>query len=150
MNTATLRIEGEVVTPRQFGFADLAALPQQIPDISALAPGRQGCAVRLRALLDETGLGARATHIMLYADDGEYSASVPLDTVIDHAVIIYGLGNRPLPAEQGGPMRFLIPDVTACGIGEVDACANVKCLSSIEASDGRGPDTRPTNGPANR
>lgn len=146
MNTVTLRVEGEVVTPRQFSFDDLAALPHQIPDISVLAPGRRGRAVRLRALLDETGLGERATYLTLYADDGEYSASVPLEAVIDHAVVIYGLDNQPLPAEQGGPMRFLIPDVTVCGIGEVDACANVKYLSSIEASDGPGPDTRPTNG----
>ncbi|ETW94074.1 MAG: hypothetical protein ETSY1_36410 [Candidatus Entotheonella factor] len=146
MSTATLSVAGEVVTPRQFRYDDLAALPHQIPDISALAPGRQGCAVRLRALFDETGLGARANHITLYADDGEYSASLPLDAVIDHAVVIYGLGDGPLPAEQGGPMRFLIPDVTACGIGEVDACANVKCLSRIEASDDRGPDTRPVAG----
>lgn len=146
MNTATLRVEGEVVTPRQFSFDELAGLPQQIPNISVLAPGRQGCAVRLRVLLDETGIGARATHITLHADDGEYSASIPLDAVIDHAVVIYGLNQQPLPAEQGGPMRFLIPDVTVCGIGEVDACANVKFLSSIEASQGRGPDTRPTSG----
>jgi DMSO/TMAO reductase YedYZ molybdopterin-dependent catalytic subunit len=146
MNTVTLRVGGEVVTPRQFSFDDLAALPHQIPDISVLAPRRRGRAVRLRVLLDETGLGERATYLTLYADDGEYSASVPLDAVIDHAVVIYGLDNQPLPAEQGGPMRFLIPDVTVCGIGEVDACANVKYLSSIEASDGPGPDTRPTNG----
>lgn len=39
MNMATLRVEGEVVTPRQFSFEDLAALPHQIPDISALGPG---------------------------------------------------------------------------------------------------------------
>lgn len=143
MNTATLRVEGDVVTPRQFGFDELAALPYQIPDISALAPGRQGCAVRLRALLDETGLGARATHLTLYADNGQYSASIPVDAVIDQAVIIYGLNHHPLPVEQGGPMRFLIPDVTVCGIGEVDACANVKFLSRIEASQGRGPDSRP-------
>ncbi len=141
---ATLRIEGEVATPRQFSFEELAALPDQIPDISTLAPGRQGCAVRLRALLDATGIGARATHLTLHADDGDYSASIPLDAVIDHAVVVYGLDHQPLPAEQGGPMRFLIPDVTACGIGEVDACANVKYLISIEASDGKGPDTRPT------
>ncbi|PON16554.1 hypothetical protein C2W62_17835 [Candidatus Entotheonella serta] len=143
---ATLRVEGEVVTPRQFSFEDLAALPHQIPDISALAPGQQGCAVRLRALLDETGLRASASHLTLYADDGDYSASIPLDAVIDHGVVIYGFDQRPLPAEQGGPLRFLIPDVTACGIGDVDACASVKFLSRIEASDGRGPDTRPTSG----
>jgi hypothetical protein len=68
---------------------------------------------------------------------------VPLAEVIDHAVIIYGLDQQPLPAEQGGPMRFLIPDVTVYGIGEVDACANVKFLSRIETSVGRGPDSRP-------
>jgi len=141
--TTTLRIAGEVVTPRQFSFDDLAALPHQIPDIGVLAPGRRGCAVRLRTLLDETGIGERATHITLYANDGNYTASVPLDEVIDHAVIIYGLDDQPLPAEQGGPLRFLIPDITVCGIGEVDACANVKFLSSIEASEGRGPDSRP-------
>ncbi len=146
MSTATLRVAGEVVTPRQFSFEDLAALPHQIPDIGALAPGRQGCAVRLRALLDATGLGPRATHVTLYADDGDYSASIPLDAVIDHAVVIYGLDQQPLPAAQGGPLRFLIPDVSVCGIGDVDACANVKFLSCIEASAGRGPDTRPTNG----
>lgn len=146
MHTVTLRVGGEVVTPRQFSFDDLAALPHQIPDISVLASGRRGCAVRLRALLDETGLGEHATYLTLYADDGTYLASVPLDAVIDHAVVIYGLDNQPLPAEQGGPMRFLIPDVTVCGIGEVDACANVKYLSSIEASNGPGPDTRRTNG----
>jgi len=143
METTTLRIEGEVATPRQFSFADLAALPHQIPDIGVLAPGRQGCAVRLRTLLDETGVSERATHVTLYADDGNYSASVPLAEVIDHAVIIYGLDHQPLPVEQGGPIRFLIPDVTVCGIGEVDACANVKFLSSIEARVGRGPDSRP-------
>ena len=146
MNTVTLRVVGEVVTPRQFSFDDLAALPHQIPDISVLAPGRRGRAVRLRALLDETGLGERATYLTLYADDGAYSASVPLDAVIDHAVVLYGLDNQPLSAEQGGPMRFLVPDVTVCGIGEVDACANVKYLGRIEASDGPGPDTRRTNG----
>src|SRR5688500_3728006 len=78
MNTVTLRVGGEVATPRQFSFDDLAALPHQIPDISVLAPGRQGRAVRLRALLGETGLGERATYLTLYADDGAYSASVPL------------------------------------------------------------------------
>jgi len=97
---------------------------------------------RLRALLDETGIGERVTHLTLYAEDGNYSASVPLAEVIDQAVIIYGLDQQPLPVEQGGPMRFLIPDVTVCNIGEVDACANVKFLCSIEASEGRGPDSR--------
>ena len=143
MSTATtLRIAGDVLTPRDFSFDDLAALPQQIPDIGALAPGRRGRAVRLRALFDATGVGKRVTHITLFAEDGGYSASVPLNEVIDAAVIIYGLDNQPLPAEQGGPMRFLIPDVTVCNIGEVDACANVKYLISIEASEGRGPDSR--------
>jgi 2-dehydropantoate 2-reductase len=145
MNTVTLRVVGEVVTPRQFSFDDLAALPHQIPDISVLAPGRRGRAVRLRALLDETGLGERATYLTLYADDGAYSASVPLDAVIDHAVVLYGLDNQPLSAEQGGPMRFLVPDVTVCGIGEVDACANVKFLGTIELTAGPGVDTRPTS-----
>jgi len=31
-----------------------------------------------------------------------------------------------LPATLGGPLRFLIPDASACGLPGIDACANVK------------------------
>jgi DMSO/TMAO reductase YedYZ molybdopterin-dependent catalytic subunit len=137
-----LHVQGEVRSPRAFRFAELASLPEQIADIGTLIPGRQGGGVWLRAVLDAIELNERATYLTLHATDGQYSASVPLEAVRDYAVVLYRLGDEPLPAGQGGPLRFLITNVDACGIGEVDTCANVKFLSVIELTDGPGADTR--------
>jgi len=139
----TLRVDGAVAAPREFGFADLSALPDQVPDLGALLPGREGGGVRLRAILASVGLRTAATHLTLTSTDGRFSASVPLAAVAD-AVIAYRLGDGPLPADRGGPMRFLIPDVGSCAVGGVDACANVKFLAHLHLSAGPGADTRPT------
>ena len=144
MDTATLRVEGEVQTPREFVFAELAALPEQISDVGSLIPGRQGGAVRLRTLLDATGVHPHATHVTLHATDGDFSASVPLAAVRERALIVYRMGEVPLPVEQGGPLRFLIMDAEACGLSEIDTCANVKFLGSIQVTQEPGVDTRPT------
>ena len=138
-----LRVEGEVEAPREFGFADLAALPGQVPDVGTLVPGREGAAVRLQALLDAVGVRARAGHLTLLSSDGKFSASVPLAAVRD-AVVAYRLGDQPLPPEKGGPLRFFIPKVEQCAQGGVDACANVKFLGCICVTTAPGTDTRPT------
>jgi 2-dehydropantoate 2-reductase len=143
MKSHVLRIDGEVQTPGAFDFTDMIAFPGQIADVAALIPGRHGAAVRLRTLLETVGLSPQATHLTLHATDGNYAASVPLAAVTDQAILVYRIDEGPLPSSQGGPVRFLIPDVNACGIGEVDACANVKHLSRIEVTHGPGKDTRP-------
>ena len=144
MEAIVLSVEGEVQTPRTFGFADLAALPNQVPDVGVLIPGREGSAVKLSTLLDATGMQAGATHVTLHAGDDDYAASVPLNAVIDRALIVYRIGETPLTESQGGPMRFLITDADACGVSNVDACANVKCLRTVQLTQGPGADSRPT------
>ena len=139
---AELEVGGLIRAPRTYDFAGLSALPDQIADVSELAAGRVGGAVRLRTLIDRSGADAGAAFITLFAE-GDYSASVPLGAVIDQAILIYRLGDGPLPAAQGGPIRFLIPDVAACQTAEVDSCANVKFLRRIELGRERGPDSRP-------
>ena len=141
----SLRVEGEVDTPRAFGFTDLAALPGQVPDIGRLIPGREGGGVWLHALLEATKARSQASHITLHATDGDFSASVPLAAIRDRGIVAYRVGDAPLPAAQGGPIRFFITDVEACATGEVDACANVKFLGTIELTIGPGADTRPVN-----
>jgi DMSO/TMAO reductase YedYZ molybdopterin-dependent catalytic subunit len=101
--------------------------------------------VWLHALLEATGARSQASHITLHATDGDFSASVPLAAIRDRGIVVYRVGDAPLPAAQGGPIRFFITDVEACATGEVDACANVKCLGTIELTIGRGPDTRSMN-----
>lgn len=139
-----LRIDGAVRFPRSFAFADLASLPEQIQDVGTLIPSREGGGVRLRSLLAAVEPTAEATHITLVSSDGAFSASVPLAAVQD-AIVAYRLGDEPLPTKKGGPVRFFIPQVEECAIGEVDACANVKFLSLIRLSHGPGSDTRPTS-----
>lgn len=137
-----LEVAGQVRRSAAYDFEALAALPEQIVDVSAVAPGRSGGAVHLSTILRAASPASDARFITIEAEEG-YSACVPLDAVADHAIILYKQGNGPIPSEQGGPLRFLIPDVAACKTAEVDACANVKRLSRIVLSAERGKDTRP-------
>lgn len=141
---ASLRVEGAVATSRDFSFADLAILPDQVADVSQLVPGREGGGVRLQAILNKVAPTANAQHITLQSSDGKFSASVPLVAVRD-AIVAYRLGNGPLPEKKGGPFRFLIPNIEECAIGGVDACANVKFLARIELSQHPGWDNRPSS-----
>jgi hypothetical protein len=138
-----LRVTGEVVAPCELGWEDLARLPEQVADIAALVPGREGGGVRLRAVLNRAGLKDGATHVTCESSDGQFAASVPLGAVRD-AVIVYRLGAAPLPEEKGGPLRFYIPAADDCLSSEVDHCANVKHLARLCVSRGAGHDTRPT------
>jgi hypothetical protein len=139
-----LRIEGEVQHARTLSFADLTALPDQVADIGALIPGREGGGVRLRSILAAVEVLPTAMHITIASSDGKFSASVPLDAVQD-AIVAYRLGSGPLPQTKGGPIRFLIPNVEQCAIGGVDACANVKFVKLMRLSRSPGEDTRPTS-----
>ena len=137
----SLRIEGEVAAPKELSFDDLAKLSQQVADVGALLPGKEGGAVRLAAVLAAAGAKPTARFATLVADDGKFAVSVPLDAVRDNAVIAYRLGDAPLPEKKGGPVRFYVLDVTTCGTGSgVDACANVKRLGRIRLTAEREPD----------
>ena len=97
--------------------------------------------MRLRALIDQAGRKADATHATLASTDGEFTASVPLDDILD-AVLVYQLNGEPLPEQYGGPIRFLIPDAAACHTGGADTCANVKFLGRIELTREKVEDSR--------
>ncbi len=126
-----VRVDGRVRTARDFSFADLAALPEQIADVAVLVPGRAGGAVRLSALLAAAGAFADATAVRLESCDGEFSQQAPL-AALDSAIVVYRLGDAPLPNDQGGPVRFLIPNLEECNVPGVDRCTNVKALARIE------------------
>src|SRR5882724_6881610 len=110
-----LRVDGEVHRPRDFGFADLASLPEQVEDVGTLAPGRQGGAVKLTALLEAVGVSTAASHVTLESTDGKFSQQAPIGGVRS-ALVIYRICEAPLPASEGGPIRFLIPNLEECGV----------------------------------
>lgn len=137
-----LEADGQVAHPSGFSFAQLGGLPEQIADVSKVLPGREGGGVRLRAVLDKVQLNGHPKYITLEAMDGKYSASVPLEAVLDRGIIVYRLGDAPIPESKGGPIRFFIQDVEHCGVAEADKCANVKHLRRIILG-AKGRDTRP-------
>jgi DMSO/TMAO reductase YedYZ molybdopterin-dependent catalytic subunit len=138
-----LDVEGAVTRACRLTAADLAALPGQVEDVSTLVSGREGGAVRLRAVLDAAEPSPQATHLTIESSDRGFSASVPLDALAE-ALLVYRVGGGPLPRAGGGPVRLLIPDAARCGRAEVDTCASVKDVGVLRVEIGRGRDTRPT------
>ncbi len=144
-NQSRLVLDGEVEQACSFSAADLVLLAteHQILDVSALEPKRQGRAIWLAGLLQAARARPSATHITLHASADDFHASIPLAAVADRALLIYALGEGPLPASAGGPFRFFIRDHAACKTAEVDECANVKFVDRIELTAGPGHDNRP-------
>lgn len=140
---ALLTIDGAVERPLRLSLAELSALEGQVPDVSQLVPGRQGVGVTLSALLAAAGVQPSAAWLTLHASADDFHASIPLESVREQGLVVYRLGDQPLPAKAGGPVRFLIPDVAACHTHEVDECANVKFVDRLELSATRGYDNRP-------
>lgn len=143
MSAATIRIEGAVHQPKAFTRDELDTLPAdgRVSDVSTIAPNRQGEAVRLKCLLNESEPDDTATHVTLHSIDG-FSASIPLADIRESGLIIFQLDGETVPDSAGGPFRFLIPNAAECRTAELDACANVKHLARIELTAGQGADTR--------
>jgi DMSO/TMAO reductase YedYZ molybdopterin-dependent catalytic subunit len=107
----------------------------QVLDVSLLVPGRAGRGVRLAALIEKAGGASGAQFLNIASQDPSFLISIPLAEA-GGALVVYALGDAPLPAAKGGPFRLLLP-------GHADECVNVKQLASIELSDRPGRDTRP-------
>jgi G3E family GTPase len=105
---------------RTFGAGHLAALAG-VDDVGTLFPGRVGRGVPLPALLRAAGAPGAGT-VVVTARDGFVSAPAPLEALAG-GVLVYALGDGPLPAAQGGPFRVLVPGAVGC--------ANVKAVARL-------------------
>ena len=126
-------------------FADLAAFPDaaQFADVSRLHSSRRGDGVTLDAILERAAVRPAAKYVILHADRDDFHVCVPLEAIKGQGIVVYKLGSGALGVEQGGPIRLIIRDPSACHTGDLDDCANVKYLSRIELTERRGRDTRP-------
>lgn len=136
-----LVVEGAVGQPLSLDADDLARLDGQIPDVGTVVAGRTGAAVPLASILAAASPTDEATHLTLESTDGAFAASLPIE-LLEGGLLLYRLGDEPLPARFGGPFRFLLPDAVACHTGPADTCANVKFVGRITLSNGPGRDTR--------
>ncbi len=142
-----LVIDGLVERPLRLTFDELDAIPapERVTDVSRFHPKRRGDGVTLDAVLERAGVRPEANYATLHAERDDFHVSVPLEPLREQGVIVYRLGDGRLGIEDGGPIRFIVRDPSACNTGELDECANVKYLSRIELTTRRGRDTRPTD-----
>lgn len=142
-----LRVDGAVRTPLALTMEDLARFPSesQVADVSIFHPERKGSGVELEALLAAAVPADDANYLTLHAGKDDFHVSIPLAAIRAEGIVVYQLDGKPLAAERGGPIRFLIRDPSACHTDELDDCANVKYLDRIELTVRKGRDTRPAD-----
>jgi len=144
MSKPLLKITGEVEQPVELTFDDLFSFPEedQQRDVSRFHPQRQGDGLTLQSVLNRAKPMPSATHLTLHGTLDGFSASVPLKDVEQIGILIYQSEGKPLSADAGGPIRFLIPNSALCKTAELDACANVKYVDHIELTAGKRRDSR--------
>jgi DMSO/TMAO reductase YedYZ molybdopterin-dependent catalytic subunit len=111
----TLRIEGLVAQPVEWGWAEFNGLPSRdyVVDISCVTKwtklDMRWHGVSVDTLLAAVQLDPRAAFVIAYCDGG-YTTNLPIaDVVNDQAFIAYGYNGAPLAPEHGGPARLVVP-----------------------------------------
>ncbi|MFT5525821.1 MAG: DMSO/TMAO reductase YedYZ molybdopterin-dependent catalytic subunit [Pirellulaceae bacterium] len=129
-----LKIIGLVGQPLELTLEDFrrVAPAYQVEDMSLIDARRLGRAVELDALLAQAQLSAAATRLKLIGSADGYESVIPLGPVRGRGLIIYEVAGTPLSSQDGGPTRFYIRDYSECHVTELDGCANVKYLDTIE------------------
>jgi G3E family GTPase len=104
----------------------LLAVADPLPDVSALFPNRSGSAARIAPLFAELEIPEAGSAVVV-ASDGFASEPVALE-VLRQGVLLHTLDGAPLPQEQGGPFRLLIPQEASA---QPISCANVKGVAQV-------------------
>ena len=110
--------------------AALCALPGGIADVSEQFPKRSGAAARIESLFRALALPDRGSAVVV-AGDGFASEPVAIP-VLRQGVLLHSLAGEPLPPDQGGPFRLLIPEQAS---SEPISCANVKGVAKVVIRD---------------
>ncbi len=134
----TIRVDGNVRTPRTFSAADLQALAVRdfVSTLTCISNPVGGPLIStatwtgapLAKILDVSGLDPTATTVVFHGTDG-YSDSVPLaKATAATTMLVWKMNGEPLPRRHGFPVRLIVPG--RYGI------KNVKWLERIEVITG--------------
>ena len=120
-----LTIEGRLPARMVFTYTDLRSVSEQIEDVGRIIPGRRGSAVSVAELLRDAAVGDGASQAVFHSADDGFFARVSLASAVENGILVYRIGEHPLPERLGGPIRLFIPETD-------DRCANVKNVVRIE------------------
>jgi sulfane dehydrogenase subunit SoxC len=99
-----------------------------VAELDGATSNSEWTGVPLATLLREAGVKPAAKWFLAQSmDAGLYSRSIPIGKAWDDALVAYAQNGEPLRAEQGYPLRLLLPGF--------EGSANVKWLRRIELSD---------------
>lgn len=118
-------VDGLVRFPRRLTFEDMAGALGQVEDVETLVPGRRGSGLRVGCLLAAVEPTSSAEQVTFHAAEEGFNATVSLAQASGEAILVYRLGDGPLPERMGGPVRLIIP-------GGEDGCHNVKRVVRME------------------
>jgi DMSO/TMAO reductase YedYZ molybdopterin-dependent catalytic subunit len=112
-----LRVHGEVETPFEIDFAELAAMSAitTYADVHCVTGwsvlGAKWKGVRIQELADKAKLKEGARHVVFEAAHG-YTANMRLaEALRPNAMVAWELEDRPLRRAHGAPVRALVPDL---------------------------------------
>lgn len=127
---------GGLITGRPSVSVDeLRNLPG-ITDIGGLGEHTLGDAVRVGELVRLAEPLPEAKWCSVISADGAYSASIPLDQLVEGGWLAFRLGGSALPAEAGGPLRLTVAQGKTM-------CWNVKNVGELRFTRTKEPDSLP-------
>ena len=97
-------------------------------DIDGATSNSEWTGVALRTVLDEVGVKPGARWLLAQSEDaGRYARSIPIEKALDDALLAYGQNGEPIRAEQGYPLRLVLPGW--------EGSASVKWLRRVELGE---------------
>ena len=127
-----LRIDGAVDAPYRWTFNDLLLASPQQHDMSQLGANWPFGGLALRAVVERVSLRTEVDRVQLSCSGDGFERTVSWEALRDAAWLVFCDENRePLSHSQGGPLRLWISGHSACGVSELDACANIKHLDRM-------------------
>ncbi len=123
----TLIVDGLVNESMRFSYADVRVFPrvEQVSDLHCVegwsVPDLKWGGFRFRAILDKIKPNPNATHVLFHSfgitgsspkGQSHYIESFPLKELLDpdrEILLALTLGDKPLPEDNGGPLRLVAP-----------------------------------------